>query len=103
MRVVEACAGCRTLIFKNENIAETAVTPQVAVTVCIGANYTGYLFNTVVVKAIFMPWRLYDHFVGANAIHHIVNADSSAVQVSFDLQSRKLVRDNSNFPAGLIG
>ena len=43
-----------------------------------------------------------DDFVGTHAVHAVVEADSFATHVAFDLQHRKFIRDDTHGPVGRI-
>ena len=44
-----------------------------------------------------------DHLVGADALHHVVDAVAALVQVAFDLEGREAVGDDANSPSGAVG
>ena len=44
-----------------------------------------------------------DHLVGADALHHVVDAVAALVQVSFNLEGRETVGNDANPPAGAVG
>ena len=46
-----------------------------------------------------MLGRLDDHFVGADAAHHVVDALAALVQFAFDLQGGELVGHHADAPA----
>src|SRR5205823_10835852 len=95
-------AGRLAMVLEDENVFETAILLEIDDAIAEGPEHIFDALCRHGGEGLVMIRRLDDHFVCADAIHAVVHAVRTAVQVSFDPQCRILVGNHADRPAGLV-
>ena len=101
--VLERGAGGLAEVLEHHHVAEATVLGQVADPVTEGAEGEQHVVRRQVRETVLVVGALYDHLVGADAVHAIVEPLALLVQVALDDQGRVLVGHHPQLPAGGIG
>src|SRR5579863_499569 len=103
MSMFERCAGGLTLVFEQQNIAQTPVLFKVFHTL---PERPQYLLNRLLRKirdAQRMLRPFDDDFMCADSLHLVEESFTFALQITFNPEHREFVGDHPQRPSGLIG
>ncbi len=95
-------AGGGSVVLEEEDISQAHVAPQVEDAVANGEIDISDVARRQRRQAGGVIGRLDDDLVCADPGHAIVKPFPAALNLALDAQSRKLIRDNADMPAGLI-
>ena len=102
MRMHEARAGGRAVVFENQNVFETRVFRQIDDAVAERPDHVFEPFQIHIVQRLAVVGRFNDHFVRAHAVHFVVHAVGGAVERAFYLERGKFVGNDADPPALLV-
>jgi hypothetical protein len=95
MGVFERGPCGQSMIFKDHHISKPWIPSQVDDSFPIGPEHILHCLERQGCKSFIMKGSLHDDFMGANAIHLIVNPFSLSFQFPLYPEGRKFVRNNS--------
>jgi len=90
------------MILKDQDVPETDILFQVQHSVAISPEDVFDLLPRQIGQAVLVVRRFDDDFVGADAVHAVVEAKTFTPQVAFHLKSGKFVGDHADGPIGRI-
>src|SRR5262245_10308931 len=102
MRMGQRSPGKLPLVFENQGVSEARIPIQIRKTLPVDPDHLRDLIDGHVCHVQIVLWRFDNDFVGAYAIHSIMNALTPAIKPSFNPECGKFIWNDSHLPTRLV-
>jgi len=103
MAVLQGGPRRGALILKNQNVAKPKIFLEVQNPVAIGPQDILQPLGGEVGKTLFVVRGFDDDFVGADAVHAVIETEPFAAHVALHMQGGKFIGHHSHGPIGTVG
>lgn len=100
--VFERRTGGGAVILEDEDVAEAKIFTEVQHPIPIGPEHVLDFLGRHVGQAVFVTCRFDYDLVGSDPVHPVVETETFAAEIAFDLEGRELIGDDADRPIGRI-